>query len=69
MKEDLSKVREYLINDRKLNPDIVNTLMSKGFIRQDERSNAVYTWVNNGEIVGHNSEESYKKKMVEDTSI
>lgn len=62
MVKDPSRVREYLINDRKLNPDIVNTLMSKGFIRQDERNNAVYTWVNNGEIVGHNSEGSYKKK-------
>lgn len=56
------KAINYLVNERKLNSDIVNKLAIKGFIRQDEKNNVVYPWGKDGEIVGHNSEGTYQKE-------
>ncbi|QRN92728.1 hypothetical protein DD607_05040 [Salmonella sp. 3DZ2-4SM] len=62
MKEDTTKVRDYLVEDRKIDPDLVDTLLSKGLIRQDKNNNAVYPWISKGSIVGHNAEGSYVKE-------
>lgn len=62
MKEDTTKVRDYLVEDRKIDPDLVDTLLSKGLIRQDKNNNAVYPWISKGAIVGHNAEGSYVKE-------
>ena len=62
MKEDTTKVREYLVQNRKIDSDLVDTLLSKGLIRQDKNNNAVYSWINKGTIVGHNAEGSYVKE-------
>lgn len=38
-----SIVKNYLIEYRMIHPDIVNTLMNKGSIREDKRNNAIYS--------------------------
>lgn len=59
---DTDKVQKYLVEERQLNKNIVNTLISKGLIRQDQRNNVVYPWAKDGEIVGHNLEGTYKSE-------
>lgn len=62
MKDDTGKVKQYLVEERKLNETIVNTLINKGLIRQDQRNNVVYPWAKNGEILGHNLEGTYQSE-------
>lgn len=60
MVSNTDKVKAYLVEERKINENLVNTLISKGLIRQDQRNNVVYPWAKDGEIVGHNLEGTYK---------
>jgi len=62
MVKNTDKAKDYLIKERKINSDLVEDLISKGMIRQDERNNVVYPWATNGQIVGHNKEGTYKPK-------
>lgn len=62
MISNTDKVKQYLVEERKLNENIVNTLINKGLIRQDQRNNVVYPWAKDSEIVGHNLEGTYKSE-------
>lgn len=60
MVSNTDKVKAYLVEERKINENLVNTLISKGLIRQDQRNNVVYPWAKDGEIVGHNLEGTHQ---------
>lgn len=46
------KARHYLVEERKLSPLLVDCLHDKGFIRQDNRNNVLFCWVDKDQIVG-----------------
>lgn len=49
---DTSKAKEYLVEQRGINEDLVDTLIDKKYIQQDHQGNAVFMWAKQGEIVG-----------------
>ncbi|QAS52325.1 toprim domain-containing protein [Halobacillus litoralis] len=49
---DRTKAKDYLTNERKIHPKIVNWLDNKDLIAQDKRGNVVFKWKQQGEIVG-----------------
>ena len=49
---DRTKAKDYLTNERKIHPKIVNWLDSKDLIAQDKLGNVVFKWKQQGEIVG-----------------
>ncbi|WP_153464188.1 toprim domain-containing protein [Sediminibacillus terrae] len=49
---DRTKAKNYLTNERKIHPKIVNWLDSKDLIAQDKLGNVVFKWKQQGEIVG-----------------
>ncbi|HDI3019201.1 TPA: DUF3991 and TOPRIM domain-containing protein [Clostridium botulinum] len=57
-KYDISKerkvnvARNYLVEKRKINPQLVDNLIQKGLIRQDNRNNALFIWSDSKKIVG-----------------
>ena len=51
-KEDMAVSRDYLINKRMLNEDLVNQLIEQDYIKEDKK-NVCFQWKNqDGEIVG-----------------
>ncbi|MCY3067596.1 MULTISPECIES: DUF3991 domain-containing protein [Aerococcus] len=44
--ESFDKAKDYLVNKRKIDPEIVDTLKEKGFIAQDQKNNIVFKWRN-----------------------
>ncbi|MGY3219188.1 DUF3991 domain-containing protein [Bacillus sp. TE9122W] len=50
--QDTSRIRHYLINERKIDPKLVDWLIKKGLIAQDKRNNVIFKWIKDGEIVG-----------------
>lgn len=77
--KDTSKIEDYLVNERKINPDLVEALIDKGMIRQTSKkisndngkeievNNLAFMWNRNGKIIGHDErgivEGSYFKKI------
>ncbi|MCP3028770.1 toprim domain-containing protein [Halobacillus sp. A5] len=49
---DKRKAKNYLTNERKIHPKIVNWLDSKDLIAQDKLGNVVFKWKQQGEVVG-----------------
>ena len=49
---DRTKAKDYLTNERKIHPKIVNWLDNKDLIAQDKLGNVVFKWKQQGEIVG-----------------
>ncbi|MEC3885502.1 toprim domain-containing protein [Halobacillus sp. HZG1] len=49
---DRTKAKDYLTNERKIHPKIINWLESKDLIAQDKLGNVVFKWKHQGEIVG-----------------
>lgn len=50
--ESFQEVTNYLVNERKLDPTIIDTLHKRGFIRQDIFKQCIFAWSKNGKIVG-----------------
>uniref|UniRef100_UPI003F4969BD DUF3991 domain-containing protein n=1 Tax=Bacillus multifaciens TaxID=3068506 RepID=UPI003F4969BD len=48
------RAKDYLVQDRKIDPDIVDSLHKKGIIKQDKYNNVLFLWKDreNGEIMG-----------------
>lgn len=46
------EVRDYLVNERKLDGTIIDALHKRGFIRQDIFKQCIFAWSKNGKIVG-----------------
>ncbi|MCM3773785.1 DUF3991 and toprim domain-containing protein [Priestia aryabhattai] len=46
--KDQSKVKDYLIKERKIDPRLVNWLLQKDLIAQDKRNNVVFKWREHG---------------------
>ncbi|MGV2929293.1 DUF3991 and toprim domain-containing protein [Macrococcus capreoli] len=61
-KDEPTKVINYLVNERKINKDLVEQFVNKGMIKQDKRNNAFYPWYVDGHVVGHNVEGTYVKE-------
>ncbi|WP_416656009.1 DUF3991 domain-containing protein [Bacillus amyloliquefaciens] len=45
-------IKKYLVDDRKIDPKIVNWLIGKDLIAQDKRKNVVFKWKKEGKVVG-----------------
>ncbi|MDK6371026.1 DUF3991 domain-containing protein [Aerococcus urinae] len=58
------KAKDYLVNKRKIDPVIVDTLQNKGYIAQDQRNNIVFKWRNQltNELCGANIQGTYQTK-------
>ncbi|HLQ97775.1 MAG TPA: DUF3991 and TOPRIM domain-containing protein [Candidatus Dormibacteraeota bacterium] len=52
LSEDTSKAKDYLVNKRGINEDLVDTLIDKKLIQQDHNDNVVFLWAKNKEVVG-----------------
>ncbi|HCM90588.1 MULTISPECIES: DUF3991 domain-containing protein [Vagococcus] len=48
----VNEARNYLVNERNINPKIVDPLVEKGLIRQDDRKNVLFCWADSEKIVG-----------------
>lgn len=46
------KSRRYLINERRISKELIDDLITQGLIREDKRSNVLFIWKKNEEIVG-----------------
>lgn len=52
LSEDTSKAKGYLVNQRGINEDLIDTLIDKKLIQQDHNDNVVFLWAKNKEVVG-----------------
>lgn len=52
LSEDTSVAKDYLVNQRGINEDLVDTLIDKKLIQQDHNNNVVFLWAKNKEVVG-----------------
>src|SRR5699024_7440766 len=52
LSEDTSKAKDYLVNQRGINEDLIDTLIDKKLIQQDHNDNVVFLWAKNKEVVG-----------------
>lgn len=50
--ESHDKVKNYLVNTRKINPQIVESLFKADLLRQNSKGNALFVWKNHGKEVG-----------------
>ncbi|MCO4220202.1 DUF3991 domain-containing protein, partial [Bacillus sp. 10017] len=41
---NFDRAREYLVNDRKIDPQVVDALHNKGLIKQDKYNNVLFLW-------------------------
>ncbi|PFE70775.1 hypothetical protein CN316_11405 [Bacillus cereus] len=48
------RAKEYLVNDRKIDPQVVDALHNKGLIKQDKYNNVLFQWKDRetGEVMG-----------------
>lgn len=60
--KDFSAARKYLVQERKLDPKIVDSLHKSGLLRQDERRNCLFCWNDSGKIVGLSEKGTGSKK-------
>lgn len=51
---DTSAAKKYLCDQRKIDPQIVDLFIKIGLIKQDNRNNVVFKWVENNKIIGSN---------------
>lgn len=58
----LDKATDYLIKERKIDKDIVNLFIKTGLIKQDQRNNIIFKWIDDGKIVGANRQGTSKTK-------
>ncbi|GAA0463075.1 toprim domain-containing protein [Alkalibacillus silvisoli] len=49
---DTTRMHQYLTQDRKIHPKVVNWLERRDYVAQDKRGNVVYKWKQQGEVVG-----------------
>lgn len=79
MTKDTRKIENYLVNERNINPDLVEALIDKGMIRQTQKfietsngksmevNNVAFMWQRHGKIIGHDergiAEGSHFKKI------
>ncbi|MDH6364527.1 hypothetical protein M2139_001482 [Enterococcus sp. PF1-24] len=49
---NFNRARNYLVNDRKINYQLVDALHNSGHISQDKRGNVLFKWIEDGKIVG-----------------
>ncbi|KGX85172.1 DUF3991 domain-containing protein [Pontibacillus litoralis] len=45
---------DYLVNDRKLDPDLVQSFIKADLIKEDSYRNVVFKWKENGQLIGAN---------------
>lgn len=50
--EKFDKARDYLINERKINPGLVDLLHEQGLIKQDKRNNVLFLWKDHEKVLG-----------------
>lgn len=50
--EKFDKAREYLIKERKIDPEIVNDLHNRGLIKQDIHNNVLFLWKDYEKVMG-----------------
>lgn len=50
----LDKAKEYLIKERNIDKNIVQLFIQTGLIKQDQRNNIIFKWIDDGKIVGAN---------------
>ena len=55
-----NKARDYLIEERKIDPEIVDEIHSKGLIKQDRYSNVLFLWKDKDQIMGCSEQGVYK---------
>lgn len=46
------RARNYLVNERGINPRLVDRLHESGYLREDKRGNALFCWYDKGQMVG-----------------
>lgn len=62
LSEDTSKAKDYLVNQRGINEDLVDTLIDKKLIQQDHNDNVVFLWAKNKEVVGMDKQGTHPEK-------
>lgn len=62
LSDDTSKAKDYLVNQREINEDLVDTLISKKLIQQDHNNNVVFLWAKNKEVVGMDKQGTQPEK-------
>lgn len=63
--ESFQKARDYLINERMIDPSIIDTLHSAGLIQQTQNGEVGFVWANGKEDVGLTLQGTEKIKYVE----
>lgn len=53
------KAREYLINTRGIDPEIVDNLHQKGLLKQDKRNNVLFLWKDYERVMGCSEQGTY----------
>lgn len=62
LSDDTSKAKDYLVNQRGINEDLVDTLISKKLIQQDHNNNVAFLWARNKEVVGMDKQGTQPEK-------
>lgn len=62
LSDDTSKAKEYLVDHRGINEDLVDTLINKKLIQQDHNDNVVFMWAKNKEVVGMDKQGTHPEK-------
>lgn len=52
--KSVAEARRYLIDERKIDKNIVDLFIDLGLIKQDSRNNVVFKWVEDGHLTGAN---------------
>lgn len=60
--KDFSKARQYLVQERGIDGQLVDKLHQMGLIRQDKRNNVLFMWNDNGKSVGCTEQGTVKMK-------
>nr|WP_077356065.1 DUF3991 domain-containing protein [Virgibacillus halodenitrificans] len=55
-----NKARDYLVQERKIAPEVVDDIHSKGLIKQDRYSNVLFLWKDKDQIMGCSEQGVYK---------
>lgn len=62
LSDDTSKAKEYLVDHRGINEDLVDTLINKKLIQQDQNDNVVFMWAKDKEVVGMDKQGTQPEK-------
>lgn len=60
-----NRARNYLVNERGINPRLVDKLHESGYIREDKRGNVLFCWYDKGQIVGCTEQGTVKMENYE----